>query len=59
MRCKMKKYKPKSEKHDIIKQLIALGVKVTAANGDIIEIECNESQLSTVKQITKKDFEEV
>jgi hypothetical protein len=55
----MKKYKPKDEKQDVIDQLIAMGVKVTATNGIISSIECNESQLQDVKQITKKDFEEV
>lgn len=53
----MKKYKPKSEKKDMIKQLIALGVKVTAQDEKIIAVECDESLLNQVKTITKMDFE--
>lgn len=55
----MKKYKPKNEKEDIILQLIALGVKVTATDNEINEIECDESLLQEVKQITKLEFKEV
>ena len=55
----MKKYKPKSEKQDIIEQLKAIGVKVTATNSEITQIECDSSLLNQVKQITKKDFIEV
>lgn len=55
----MKKYKPKSEKKDMIKQLIALGVKVTSTNYRITSIECEESQLQEVKNITKMEFEEI
>ena len=55
----MKKYKPKNEKDEIIRQLHALGVRVTAENGNILWVECDESIINQVKQITKKDFIEV
>jgi hypothetical protein len=55
----MKKYKPKNEKRDIIRQLQALGVKVISQQYEIVSIECDSSQLQEVKSITKMDFEEV
>lgn len=58
----MKKiYKPKSEKRDIIQQLIALGVKVTATNNEIIRVEIDTKihDIKTIKEITKLDFEEM
>lgn len=55
----MKKYRPKDEKHNVIRQLLDLGIKVTSTNGVIDSIECDESLLQQVKTLTKMDFEEV
>ena len=55
----MKRYKPKSEKEEIIKQLLAAGIKVTAADGNIMYVDCEENQLTQVQQITNKEYVEV
>ena len=55
----MKKYKPKTEQQDVIRQLQALGVKVNSQQYRIISIECDESQIAQVEAISKIEFEEI
>jgi len=62
MRLKMKKkYEPVDEKAEAIKQLLDLGVKVTATNGEIhlIEIDLDSHNVTTLETITGLKFKEV
>lgn len=61
MRFKMKKtYMPIDEKEVVIKQLIELGVKVTASNGTIhyIEIDPDSHNINTLENMTGLKFKE-
>jgi hypothetical protein len=56
----MKKYKKVNEKQELILQLISMGIKVTATNGEIHELEFDETQhnIKDIEQLTGLKFKE-